>query len=222
MNKFFLCAVMLALMLCVAGAGAEEQAALANPVRQEWVRIGSPAENAEVVGKKPDIKGEFLAPIDIGSLVIMVDGVDVTQVSEVSAKGFSYSPSIVLSSGAHTVSLAGTDQSGQPVQKNIAFSSRHTTALAEAYSNNTATILYENALRKAEGDASPNSKVEGNLSSETRIKGNDAEVGFKTNLRYYDQNTPLQAVGSLKKGVSLVNYILSSNTAKSSSQRWPR
>ena len=52
----------LILLLCmtVTAASAEEQ--VSQTQQADWLRIITPAENAEVIGKKPEIQIEFLSP----------------------------------------------------------------------------------------------------------------------------------------------------------------
>ena len=53
----------LILLLCidVTAVSAEEQQ-LSQTQQADWLRIITPAENAEVIGKKPEIQIEFLSP----------------------------------------------------------------------------------------------------------------------------------------------------------------
>ncbi|TAN38567.1 MAG: hypothetical protein EPN25_13635 [Nitrospirae bacterium] len=217
MRLFCLSTLLLCLMLCLPAAYAAEQpAAGAQPEPQAWVRVSAPLENAEIIGKKPDITAEFLVPLKAGSLVIMVDGTDVTQISEISEKGFTYSPVMVLPPGGHTVSITAQDQNGGQLQKSVPFTIRHTKMFEEAYTQNDLSVVYEEKLTTPEGDTSPRSKVQGNLASETKVKRKELEFNFKTNLRYFDQNTPLAFAGpgADKKGINLVNYLLQGKYTK--------
>ena len=59
---------------------------------EECIVITSPVENATVIGKRPEIKGVFRCPLTSGSYVVMLDGVDITQLLDVTSEGFTYRP----------------------------------------------------------------------------------------------------------------------------------
>ncbi len=86
------------LPLCSVASAQEQPAA-----QPEAFRMVAPLENAEVTGKKPEIKVEFLTTIAPGSLVVLLDGMDITQVVSATDKGFTYSPALSLPAGDHAV-----------------------------------------------------------------------------------------------------------------------
>ncbi|MHB8882857.1 MAG: hypothetical protein ACYC69_15270 [Thermodesulfovibrionales bacterium] len=217
MKLFCLSTVLLCLMLCLPAAYAEEHPAdAAQTEAPAWVRMVTPVENIEVIGKKPDITAEFLVPVKAGSLVIMVDGTDVTQISEISEKGFTYSPVMILPPGGHTVGITAQDQNGGQLQKSVTFTLRHTKTFEEAFTQNDLSVIHEEKLTTPEGDPSPRSKIQANLASETKVRRKELEFNFRTNLRYFDQNTPLAFAGpgADTKGINLVNYLLQGKYTK--------
>ena len=155
--------LILLLFLGVTAVSAEEQQ-LSQTQQADWLRIITPAENAEVIGKKPEIQIEFLNPVRADTLLVLFDGADITQLLDITEKGFHYTPFLVLPAGMHTISISASDREGKQLQRNISFSSRHSRTFQEAYSNNNASAIYETPLTNPDNFPQiPDSKVEGNL-----------------------------------------------------------
>jgi hypothetical protein len=205
--------ILFSLILCFSVARAEDQPQTAANIQKDIIRAVTPSENAVVIGKKPDIKIEFLEPITPNSLVVILDGADITQLLLITDKGFEFTPVMVLPAGSHNLRIAATDKEGRQIQKNISFSTRHTITFEEAYSNNEASAIYDAIL--SEPDKFPNipdSKVEGNLASNSKIKDKEWEFTFNTNVRYLDQNLPVMA--PMQKGFEVANWVFNSSYTK--------
>jgi hypothetical protein len=211
-NTWFV-ALFVVFILSATVTQAEEQTPAAPEVQKEWIRAVTPAENTEVIAKKPEVKADFLEPINSQTLVVMVDGTDVTQLLSVTEKGFEYQPVMVLSAGSHTISITVSDKEGKQLQKTISFTSRHSKTFEEAYTDNEASIIYEGVLDKPDSAKFiPDSRVEGNIRSDTKIKNKQWEFTFNTNLRYLDQNIPLSP--PLKKGFDIANWLFTGSFSK--------
>ena len=193
---------------------AEDQPLTTPPdIQKEWIRAVTPAENSEVISKKPEVKAEFLEPINSQTLVVMVDGTDVTQLLTVTEKGFEYQPVMVLAAGAHTISITASDKEGKQLQKTISFTTRHSRTFEEAYTNNEASVTYEAVVSKPDSATSlPYSKAEGNLRSDTKVKNKGWKFTFNTNLRFLEQNAPV--FSPQKKGVDVANWIFAGGYSK--------
>ncbi|MEW6570217.1 MAG: hypothetical protein AB1390_03425 [Nitrospirota bacterium] len=174
---------------------------------EEGIYAIVPAENAEVVAKKPDIKIGFSIPVVLETLVVLLDSTDVTQLVTATDRGFEFTPFQVLAAGTHTLSITVENSEGMQIQKSIVFSNRHSGVFQEAYTDNEASVNYEAVLKKPdEATSLPYSKVEGNLRSDTKIREKGWSFAFQTNVRYLDQSLP---VGDpLQKGFTIVNWIL--------------
>ena len=186
---------------------------------QEWVRMITPQDNAEIIGKKPEIKVEFIGPSVRNNLLVTLDGTDITQILVLSDKGFEYRPVMPVSAGSHTLVLSASDGSGTQMQKTVTFKSRHTEILEEASSNNDASIIYSQAVVKPKSTASTtttdfNSKLEGNLKSDNKIKNGNWEVTLNGNIRYFDQDVPAQS--PLNKGIDVANWLMTGTYQKDS------
>jgi hypothetical protein len=197
------------LMLLYSTAHAEEQTA------EEWIYAITPAENQEVITKKPDIKVGFSLPVVPGTLTVLLDGTDVTQLVSATERGFELTPFQVLAAGNHTLSVTVIDTEGRQLQKEISFSNRHSSTFQEAYTDNEASVNYEAVISKpSETSWLPYSKVEGNIRSDTKIREEGWNFAFQTNVRYLDQSLP---VGDpLRKGFTVANWILTGSYMKDS------
>jgi hypothetical protein len=174
---------------------------------KDWIHLIAPVENTEVTGKKPLLKADFLEPIQLPTLVVALDGTDITQLLAITEKGFEYRPVVVLPGGEHSLSISATDIEGNPLQKNFSFSSRHSRSFEEAFTANEASLIYEQLLADHETPAdTPRSKIEGNLKSDSKIKREAWTLSFNTNLRYLDQSTA--AISPMEKGLEIANWLL--------------
>jgi hypothetical protein len=174
----------------------------------EWVTFKSPEENQTIIGKKIRIEAQFNTPIKTESLVLLLDNVDITQIAEITKEGFTYEPFMVLASGNHTLSMVSVDTQERALQKSLSFSIRHSEKFEELYSKNEVSAVYEVAVKKAEGaNDLPSSKIEGGLTSESRMKNESWDVSFKTNIRYFDQDTPVNSPQQI--GIYPASYLLS-------------
>jgi hypothetical protein len=196
---------------------------------EECIVITSPVENAMVIGKRPEIKGVFRCSLTPGSYVVMLDGVDITQLMDVTSEGFTYRPETMAATGSHTLSVSYTSADNLPHQFAMNFSIRHSEKFGEVYSKNDVSLLYEGALvmEDSAADAAapvntsgqnvapsttaalPRSKIEGNLASETRVKEGPWNATFTTNVRYFDQDIPVY--DPLKKGFTVANWLFTTN-----------
>ncbi len=198
---------------------------------QEWVRMITPLDNAEIIGKKPELKVEFIGPSVRSNLLVTLDGTDITQILTLSDKGFEYRPVMPMAAGSHTLVLTASDASGAQMQKTVTFKSRHFTTLEEASSNNEASVTYSQAIVKPQPAPPPaatppqnqtsqpattvadfNSKIEGNLKSDNKIKNGNWEVTLNGNVRYFDQDAP--APSPLNKGLDVANWLMTGTYQK--------
>jgi hypothetical protein len=205
--------IVFSLIFCFSIAWAEDQPQTTANVQKDIIRAVTPAENAQVIGKRPDIKIEFLEPITSNTLLVILDGADITQLITVTDKGFEFIPLMVLPAGSHNLTISVTDKEGRQLQKNFSFSNRHTVTFEEAYINNEASVIYETIL--TEPDKYPNipdSRAEGNLGSTSKIKEKEWEFTFNTNLRYLDQNLPVMP--PLQKGINVANWLFTGSYIK--------
>lgn len=197
-------------VLCCTVAGAEEKPQPTD-AQKHWVKVITPAENEEIVDKRPEVKVEFIEAVALSTLVVILDGIDITALLTVTGKGFDYRPFMVLPAGAHNLSISAADKEGRQLGKNISFSSRHSAAFEEAYIYNEASVAYETVLAKPD-IAAADSKVEGNLRSDTKVKGKEWEFTFNTNLRFLDQSAPVPL--PQKKGIDAANWIFTGTYSK--------
>jgi hypothetical protein len=185
----------------------------------EWVVIKNLKDGDKLIVKKPGFEAEIILNIKPGTLVIMVDNVDVTGLTEVSGNNFSFRAPLVMPAGTHTLMLTAQDSQGLTLQKMLSFTTRQTVKFEEAASINEVTGIYEGLITKTESTADsstgtsggtsspPYFKFEGNWSTANKIKQDNWEIGLSGNLRYLDQSTPV--VYPLVTGFSPANYLLS-------------
>jgi hypothetical protein len=171
------------------------------------VQLISPPEKSKVIGRKPLIECAFRQPEKMMDLVVLLDGIDITAMLQINPEGFQYKPVRVLEPGIHILTIYGKTVSGDAVEEEFSFLTRHFKRLEKAYFENELTGVYETVLTKTDDvEKRPNWKVESNLSTDASLKEKGWDVAFRSNLRYLDQNLSVEA--PLKKGLDLIDYLL--------------
>ena len=193
------------------------------------VVITAPALNSTVISKVPEIKAEFRCPIKPESLIVIFDGVDVTQILDSTDKGFSYQPGTLTAAGNHALKIVYAGEDGIQQALDLAFITRHSEAFSELYSKNDASFIYTGTVVRKDtaADAAspfntgtqgtapsstaaiPTSKLEGNVASENKLKEGNWGTTLTTNIRYLDQDTPV--MDPLKKGFTVANWLFTSD-----------
>lgn len=181
--------------------------AQSNTTADGIIQLITPEEGSEVIAKKPLIKSVITEPFSPENLLVIFDGVDVTGILDITPEGFEYRPIDILPSGTHILSITVYAADGRELQKEFAFSTRHSRNLEEASSNNELTAIYEAVLKKPKDvENKPYSKIESNLRSVIRLKEKGWEFALSTNLRYLDQSLPVFFPEN--KGINIIDYLL--------------
>ena len=146
------------------------------------------------------------------TLLVLLDGADITQLLDVTEKGFHYTSFLVLPAGMHTISISASDRRGNASSSGISHLPHGTPGHSRRLTpSNDASFIYETPLTNPDKFPEiPDSKAEGNLRSDTKIKEGAWESTFNTNLRYFDQSLP----SSIEKGISVANWIFTGSYAK--------
>ncbi|MFB3884116.1 MAG: hypothetical protein ACE144_02740 [Thermodesulfobacteriota bacterium] len=171
------------------------------------IELINPLQGAQSIAKKPVIKCSIRIPFDPHKLFVLLDGIDISGILEITREGFEYKPVVALPSGNHTLNVTALTPDGKELKQDFTFSTRHSEKLEEVYSNNEITTLYEKLLGQSdEAMNQPSWKDESNLSSESKLKEKEWEFSFKTNVRHLDQNLP--PIPPLEKGFSVADYLV--------------
>lgn len=189
--------------LVIAPAVAQETAA--------WVQLQDPAENQVTIHKKPNVAVVFLQPLELQSLFIMLDGLDITQAVALGPDGFSFRPIQVLAPGTHTLTVSGTSLQGESFSQEFGFTTRHYERVETGYSENELTTTVQGSLGKSDSleDQAPDIRFEANLRTQSRIQESGFNLAFNANLRHLDQDTPTLAPE--KSGADVIDFLLSAN-----------
>jgi hypothetical protein len=170
------------------------------------IRLVNPAEGSLVIGKKPEIRFVLLDPGASQDLVVMLDGTDITNVLKQQGEEYSFKPITALSSGQHSLQISAKTNDGQELSQEATFNSRQTEKFEEAYSDNDIGLAYKKRLAKSEEDTtSVEYRVDGSLSSNSKLKGGNFETSLTTNMHYANQD--LDLVDPETEGVNLDNYL---------------
>ena len=86
------------------------------------LRAQQPAPGAKVSNRFATISAEFTASVNAGSVVVRLDGNDITSQCGVSSTGFSYKPPAPLDFGSHTVRVTGRAAGGSGFDRGWDFS----------------------------------------------------------------------------------------------------
>src|SRR5512143_2291724 len=104
-------AIVAILLLLSAGAVAGQESAPPSP-GEAWMALVSPAENELVIGRKPVIRGMYLREVAPETVMIGIDGADVSALARKTPGGFEVTPPLPLPAGVHQVSVVAQDREG--------------------------------------------------------------------------------------------------------------
>jgi len=185
----------------------------------EILKFISPAANQMVFSKKPIMECEILVPFDPKSLYIEFDYTDMTALAKISDTGFKLKPVQVVSPGTHTLTVSFIDKNNQTIVKDLQFQTRHTEIFEQAVSQNYISVNYTNVLKKMDDAKDRNipywTLISG-INSQNTIAEGPFEVGFNTNLQYFDQQFGIEE--PQEKGLEVINYQFSGKYEKGSSR----
>ncbi|HEX2965365.1 MAG TPA: hypothetical protein VHO84_06250 [Syntrophorhabdaceae bacterium] len=87
--------------------------------RDTYIRLVTPDNSNVLIGKRPDVKVEF--EHELADYVILLDGVDISQLAEKSDRGFVFKPVANLASGVHTMGILAKTKEGKEIQSEVRF-----------------------------------------------------------------------------------------------------
>jgi hypothetical protein len=181
-------------------------------------KLLSPAQDQVVIAKKPRIQVAFSQPMEEKSLLVMLDGIDISQVLTSTADGFSYQPIQVLQPGPHILMISGATVRGESVNQEFLFSTRHYKNLEKGFSENQLTVLGQAALGRSESrdDQIPDKRLEAGLRTNSQVREKGFDLAFNANLKFIDQDIP--AVAPEKKGLDLIDFLMAADYVRGSMQ----
>jgi len=180
---------------------------------KEWIKVTSFSEGASIIEKRPLVKCLVNIPFTIANLLVTLDETDVTAIIDVSKDGFEFRPIQILLPGQHKLTVTLTTPDKKEYKREFSFNLRHSRMFEEMSSTNEVSILYEGTMKRdvpaGQIDDIPESKIEANIASSSKIKEKSYEVAFTTNIRYFDQSTQMLAGSLAQRLFSVPNYLLS-------------
>lgn len=202
---FFSCISVFISYQCPANA----QIPQAEQTQEMLLDLIEPTEGATVMSKKPRIRFFIPGASSYSSLIVMLDGMDVSNILNKNGEEFVLRPVGLLSSGPHNLQVIAYTNDGNQHMKEVAFNTRHTEMFEEAYSNNRVGATYK--YRVEETDNATNElqyRLDSNLQSESRIKENNFDASLNFNIRDFRQDAPVEPP---EKRFNLANYRIESN-----------
>ena len=177
----------------------------------EWIKLTSFNEGATIHEKKPLIKCSINIPFTQEILLVTFDETDITAIIDIVKGGFEFKPIQILSPGEHKIGVTLKTPDNKEYKRDFSFTVRHSKTFEEISSTNDVSILYEGMTQRhipeGETDSTSYSKIEGNISSNSKIKEKGFEAALTANIRFLDQSEPLEP--PMFKGFTISNYLLS-------------
>ena len=179
------------------------------PAGHEKIELIMPQPGATVMSKKPMIKFTLprLAPAD--SLLVIIDGMDVSNILREKDGVYILNPVEALAAGPHQLQIIITPSEGDEQTQEFHFRTRHTKLLEEAYSKNELAADYRHrVLDTAESPYGPEWQVNSSLSSVSGIKEKYFDSALSFNLRDIRQDEPIE---DPEKAFNLADYLFDAN-----------
>ena len=178
----------------------------AGSAQDYWAEMISPLPNQDMIGRRPSITIKFLVPPPEGSIIMLVDNMDVTRLAQITADGLEYRPIFTLPAGPHQVmlmsSIEGVDQMIPLVWS---FSMRHTKMLEEASLGVEPSGVYRQAIDNQFADL-PDWRFDGNIHVDSQLKEGNGFFSVETDVRYFDQQ--LAVLPPLREGFELAHLLV--------------
>ncbi len=150
----------------------------------------SPRGNSEITVKQPNIQAVFTEPVDLNSLIIMLDDTDITVTAEITEKGFHCRPPVILSAGEHLLYIAGNSDNG-PFEQEIHFVSRQYRFVDEASTTNEWTMnIQAGTFHGNHSNDYTFSSLDSTLQHESVVKKGNRLLSLSGNVRLLEQKRP--------------------------------
>ncbi|NPA95213.1 MAG: hypothetical protein GXO58_07285 [Thermodesulfobacteria bacterium] len=172
------------------------------------IELFSPNLDKIIVGKRPVFKWKCEDHGAQNNMLVLLDGTDVTAMVECNGSICSFRPILPLPAGDHILEISWENEAGAYYTEAFGFKSRQSRAFKEIYSKNSTGLTYQMVLRKDDMPQQPNSRVDGDWSSENRVSTNYWTFSARGELRYVDQDHPIEYPE--KKGFDLISFLLES------------
>ncbi len=194
--------------------------ARATAAAETRIELISPFPGTVAIAKSPTIMFRSSRPLHAEGRLVLLDGNDVTGMVTEDDAGYRLTAPGTLPAGDHQLIIFAYDLDGHPVEQEFIFTSRHSESFEEIASDNRLSTTVKTVLQRttdtgdipdtADPAASfPYSSFDSYLTSASTIKEGDWHSSFRTNIRYYDQNAPLNAPE--KKGFGLIDFLMTSD-----------
>lgn len=185
-----------------------------NGPETEVLRLLSPDPHQVVIHKKPVIEVTFQHPVQLKTLFIMMDGIDVTQLAAVTAQGFTYTPIQVLAPGTHTLMVSGQTAKGRQFDQEFSFTTRHHEAIELVYSENEITVVGKSAVATSESmeDETPEVRIDANWRTTSKLQEKGFDLSLTADARWLDQD--IDPVSPEVEGVNWIDFLVSANYTK--------
>jgi len=155
-----------------------------------------PPEGAAIEDLRPAIRIAYEdkeSQVDTESVRLLLDGRDVTQLSEVDEKGITFTPPMDLSHGKHTVTLAMSDIYGNRIKPqswtfSVPRSRKWDLERGEARLQWDAEMRHK--LVDKETNQQPSWNINSSLTADASAEWRDVKTSFNANLWYVEEQGP--------------------------------
>ena len=151
--------------------------------------VVQPAPDSVFTGRRPIVEFTLTEPVNASTLVVLLDGMDITQASVRSPDGFTYTSPIPVPGGMHTVEVLGSNADGTPLYVSWSFTVRHSEKYDEIAFKSDFTASYSvNIDEKEEAAPIPDWVLEGSGPVSFHVRKDQSEFYLAGNLYYYQQD----------------------------------
>ncbi len=172
------------------------------------VEFLEPVAGKMVIGKRPTFKWRLPQGVDASGVLVILDGMDITELVSCQNGLCSFRPVQPLSAGDHVLELDWQEEKRGPISEVFSFSSRQSRLFREVYSKNSAGINYQLAIHKDDAPEQTNSRLDGSFITENKLQTQYWTFSASGQIRYVDQDHPVQSPE--QKGFDLINFLLES------------
>ena len=191
----------LPLLCCLLGTGAP----LLADAPEFLLSTRSPLSGSVIIDKRPILDCSVETEVSRDSVLVILDGTDVTALLEWQEGGFSYRPPVVLSSGRHVLQIVVTGDAA-PSERSFGFESRHSDTYKTQQTDIDLSGEYAFAAVQSDTHAT-RSEFNAALGIASRFETQSWEHTFTSHLSYAD---PVLGEGGGSEKIVLNDFLFRS------------
>lgn len=170
------------------------------------IRMLEPAQDKVIIGESPQITLEISESYDQKSVLVLLDGLDVSVYAKPEGNLLSLKPDFVLASGMHKLLVSIKTTSGYDIKREFNFQTRQTENFNEYRQHLSTGLKVDSLLGNKKGSVDQDYQIQGNASYQMRARKDKWD--YRADMDVWLQNQKLPVQPPVDEGLNLASYNL--------------